>query len=562
MRPNAPTTLRQSWLCGLCLGISALCGQSAWAAGAAAPADSGTGATLEDLLQRIDSLERRNKALEGQVTELKALEGEKWLSQERADQIRSIVADVIADSEERASLRQDSMTAGWNDGFFLASPDGRFKLQVSGLIQPRFMWSHIRDNYFQGYNSQNKPLYSTPYVIPDTITDRYGFDSNYNELCFKGHIFSPAVEFMVRTNVALDEAYQIGKPSDNPQSITLGQSSGQLYLMDAWSRITFSDNWSLRFGQYRSPYAREQLITEANQMAASRSTIVRNYGLWYTQGIEFQYQGDDFRWNLSVDDGGSSYVAGTQLILVGDDAMNSPWYSQASAWSVTTRLEWKPYGAWQDFNSMTSAPGEQQGMLLGFAYHGQAARPYTATTIPTPPSAPVTVQSPENYWDAFTVDAQWNFGGASLFMAGFWNYINSQFTSQPNFQGAQQVTNAAPNPINAGYVNAYGVVLQPAIYFLPKWEWYTRYEYGYIDMSNSGGITSANSSISEVGYQRPYSVVTTGVNWYIDGQDVKWTWDIGFATGDVSYSWQNLQAGWRISGTDQFVMRTQLQLQF
>jgi hypothetical protein len=31
---------------------------------------------------------------------------------------------------------------------------------------------------------------------------------------------------------------------------------------------------------------------------------------------------------------------------------------------------------------------------------------------------------------------------------------------------------------------------------------------------------------------------------------------------DVGYSWQNLPAGWRISGTDQLVMRTQLQLAF
>jgi hypothetical protein len=244
------------------------------------------------LLQRIDSLERKNQALETQVTELKAIEGEKWLSQERADQIRGIVADVLADSEQRASLRQDAMTAGWNDGFFLASPDGRFKLSVGGLIQPRFMWSHVRDNQLQSDG------YATPYEIPDLIQDRYGFDSNYNELVFKGHIFSPAVEYMVRTNVALGNTLTLGNATDNQGSNTQGPTTGQLYLMDAWARIHFSDNWSLRFGQYRSPYAREQLVTEANQMAVNRSTIVRNYGLWYTQGIEFQYQGDDFRWNL------------------------------------------------------------------------------------------------------------------------------------------------------------------------------------------------------------------------------------------------------------------------
>ena len=86
-------------------------------------------------------------------------------------------------------------------------------------------------------------------------------------------------------------------------------------------------------------------------------------------------------------------------------------------------------------------------------------------------------------------------------------------------------------------------------------------------MNDTSALTSIApgnqlSQIGQVGWQKPFSVITTGVNWYIDGQDVKWTWDIGFGLSDVSYSWQNLPAGWRISGTDQIVMRTQLQLQF
>jgi hypothetical protein len=36
----------------------------------------------------------------------------------------------------------------------------------------------------------------------------------------------------------------------------------------------------------------------------------------------------------------------------------------------------------------------------------------------------------------------------------------------------------------------------------------------------------------------------------------------GFSMSDVDYSWQNLPAGWRISGSNQFVVRTQLQLMF
>ena len=542
MRLTGLTNTRCTWLCGLFCGV-AVTGLSAVAAAEteATPAKADAGPTLNDLLQRIDSLERRNKSLEGQVSELKAIEGEKWLSQERADQIRSVVADVIADADSRASLRQDAMTAGWNDGFFLASPDGRFKLQVSGLIQPRFMWSHV----------SGTPNVS--YQVPDQIENRYGFDSNYNELTFKGHIFSPAVEYMVKTNVAMGDTYDFNNSNINNGSNTVGSigpNSGSLYLLDAWARISFTDEISLRVGQYRSPYAREQLVTEQNQMAVSRTGIVRNFGLWYTQGIELQTQGDDVRTNISLDNGGSSNVAGTSVNVIGQQPLDAPWYTQQVSYSVTTRLEWKPYGAWKDFTSFTSPMGDEQGMLFGFAYHRQSSSP----------NQPFNTQSrslPANTWDAWTVDWQWNMGGASLFASGFWNYVNSPSA----FVYVPQPTTNAPVIGNIGSLNAYGVVIQPAIYFLPKWEWYTRYEYGYIDFNN-GSALNGFGTYSNVGKQTPYSVITTGVNWYIDGQDLKWTMDMGFSMSDVDYSWQNLPAGWRVSGSNQFVVRTQLQLMF
>jgi len=111
MARNRTTTPIRARSCGVIVGVVVSVAARANGAGGNG-ADETSNATLQDLLTRIDSLEKRNKALEGQVSELKALEGEKWLSQERADQIRSIVADVVADADARASLRQDAMTAG------------------------------------------------------------------------------------------------------------------------------------------------------------------------------------------------------------------------------------------------------------------------------------------------------------------------------------------------------------------------------------------------------------------------------------------------------------------
>ncbi len=489
-------------------------------------ATDGGGATLEALLQRIDSLERKNKSLDTQVADLKALEGEKWLSEERAGQIRSVVEDVLADSESRASLRQDAMTAGWNDGFFMASPDGRFKLEVGGFIQPAFMWSSIN------------PLEDQ---AQDQLTNRYGFGSGgFNELIFKGHVFSPAIQFMVKTNFVFNQA--VGIASNDPGGNVQGSESGQLQLLDAWARINFSDNWSVRFGQYRLPYAREQLVVDQYQMAVSRSIVSRNYGLWYSQGMELQFQGDDMRWNLSLDNGGTDNVLGEDLKSVGSMPLNSPWYSQQSSFSVNSRIEWKPFGAWNDFNSFTSPMGEQAGMLLGFAYHAQVTTPANAY------DTSLTSSSSKNTWNSATVDGQWNFGGASVFASAYYNYINSNSVYRATALGP-------PLDQNFGYINAYGLTIQPAIYVDPKVEIFGRYEYSY--------WSSTQSSPAALSQQGPLNIITVGLNWYLDGQDLKWTTDLGMNFySNVGGSYIDTPAGWRASGEGEFVFRTRLQLIF
>ena len=497
----------------------------------------GGGATLEALLQRIDSLERKNKSLDTQVADLKALEGEKWLSEERAGQIRSVVEDVLADSESRASLRQDTMTAGWNDGFFLASPDGRFKLEVGGFIQPAFMWSSINP-------PESDKL--------DQLPNRYGFGSGgYNELIFKGHVFSPAIQFMVKTNFVFNQAISIERNVGEPNSQVQGSDSGNLTLLDAWVRINFSDNWSMRVGQYRLPYAREQLVVDQYQMGVSRSIVSRNYGLWYSQGIEFQFQGDDTRWNLSVDNGATDNVLGENLKAAGSEPLNNPWYSQQSSFSVNSRMEWKPFGAWNDFNSFTSPMGEQAGLLLGLAFHTQTTQPnyqYETTTTTT---------QEKNNWSSATIDGQWNFGGASIFASAFYNYIYSNQIYPADDLGAP------PAGARLGAVNAYGFTFQPAMYVDPKVEIFSRYEYANWSASDSEVLTTAKTNLPGLGQQGPLSILTVGVNWYLDGQDLKWTTDVGTTIGSpVGASYIDTLAGWRGSSEGEMVFRTRLQLIF
>lgn len=493
----------------------------------------GAGQVDEDILKRLDALERRNDELErrnrdlaGEIATMKAERGEEWLTEERARQIREIVEDVLADADSRASLRQDGMTAGWNDGFFMASQDGRFKLQVGGLLQTRFLWSHIR-------GGQTDP------GVQDRKQDRYGFDLPNTELWFRGHVFGSAVQFMVKTRFTNDTAIAVGR--DGP--VNLGNASGSLQLLDAWIRFNLDNNWSFRVGQYRAPYSREFLIPEQYQMAINRSIVNEHYGLGYTQGIELDYRGDDWHWVLSLDDGGTDNVAGPLLGVVGSDPINSPWSLQQSDISVTTRLEWKPFGAWRDFMEMTSPMGRAQGWLVGAAFHFQQSQPPAVNVPVARPGSPYT------YWFGWTVDTQYNFGGASLYGAFYYNYIEAPLAFIRTGFGA-------PSPTNIGVVNAWGLVLQGALYVAPKWEVFARYELGNWRATGQRNLPVALRSPSML------NLVTVGVNWYLNGQDVKWTLDAGYAFNAISPQFGDVPAGWRVASSDEIVVRTRLQLMF
>ena len=59
------------------------------------------------------------------------------------DEVRAIVAEMVADADERSSLLAGG-TAGHDGGFYLASDDGAFKLGINGFVQFRY-YAGFRD---------------------------------------------------------------------------------------------------------------------------------------------------------------------------------------------------------------------------------------------------------------------------------------------------------------------------------------------------------------------------------------------------------------------------------
>src|SRR5262245_40298542 len=95
---------------------------------------SGESATVSELRSIVTALQQ-------QVDELKAANDDNWLTEQRADEIRGLVQDVIADADTRASLLQSGVMAGWDKGFFISSADGNWRLNIGGQIQIRYVYN-------------------------------------------------------------------------------------------------------------------------------------------------------------------------------------------------------------------------------------------------------------------------------------------------------------------------------------------------------------------------------------------------------------------------------------
>lgn len=527
-----------------------------------APAPTPDTQNVDELLRRLDTIEERNRDLEKRVGELTQQQGEGWLSEQRASQIREIVGDVLADSQSRSSLQDNGMTAGWNDGFFLASADGRFRLNIGGFMQSRFTFSNIHAGPYDFASAA-----ANQYVF-DREENRYGFGLPEVQLWADGHLFSRDFQYMVKARFFSEVATQFGKASAGATPGAVDYS--EFELLDAWVKINMDDNWGIRVGQYRSPFSRGFLVGEQYQMSTARSVVDFHYALGYTQGIELEYISDEFRGRIGFDNGAEDNLMGDSDAFTGGNLYkvyptgtlgghNNPWWTQNSVASVTGRLEWKPAGSWNQFKSFTSPAGETFGLLLGLGAHWQQSQPYQTnanTPAPFPPGS--SNEMADTQWVAITVDGQANFGGASVYGAFFWHYVEGRNSMEPLFGSA---TPAAA--FNMGDLNIVAFQLQGSVYLMPKWELFSRYEFAIMSGLNNGFVGNAaaggNPALSD---PDSLNLLTVGVNWYIDGQDLKWTTDLGWAITDVHPWYADVQAGWRPSRANEIVFRSQLQLMF
>ena len=270
-----------------------------------------------------EAIEARIDAIWDQVEKLEAARDSEWLTRERTEEIRDITRNVIADADTRTSLQGSNTIIGYEDGYFVSTPDNRFLLKFRGQLQFRWILDH-RDR-MPGQTEGKE--------------DTEQFELRRSKLHFHGHIFDPSISY--RLTLATNTR-------------TLASSSeANVFIENAFIQKSFENGMFVRLGQYKGPYLREEIVPSSYQLAVERSMVNHAFTYAWTQGLEFGWDVHPFHLRLMYNDGPRQ--------------LNVPAY-QARMRSILARTEVVLAGEHADFRTLTTKDADEFGLMLGAGF--------------------------------------------------------------------------------------------------------------------------------------------------------------------------------------------------
>jgi len=325
--------------------------------------------------------------LKAEIAALKAQQGEQWLTEQRADAIRGVVQDVLADSSTRSSFQQAGATSGYNNGFFLSSADGNYTLKINALEQVRFVWNNTYQAYTRG------PGVPPPVPGAGNDANQWGFENRRTQAFFSGNVVDPSWKYLV--GMAYDS--QLDPYFNNGTA-----NSFQIY----YANITksFGNGFSATVGQQNVPWTVEsQLFNAGSTQMGDYSIFEYVFGAGQQVGALASYEQDMWR----VKGGGFNSVQSSSNSL---GAPINAWDSTANqSVALAGRAEFKVAGTWEQFSKESSFKGEEFGLLVGGGVIWQNGRAqntngqgYNANPI------------------GLTADARANFGGFNVIGQVVW----------------------------------------------------------------------------------------------------------------------------------------------
>lgn len=369
----------------------------------------------------------------------------------------SLALDLVSDASARGAV---------------APQDQKFTVDVHGFIMFRYNWNQ-RDS--------GDPVVVAAGGNENTV----GFQSAYTKLQIGGKIFSDAWTYGIQ--------------------VKLQESDGAMVLDDAWGAYTMENGWQVKWGQFKLPLLREELISDTAQLTANRSVLNSVFSQSRSQGVQFSTEQQGYRLAFAFSDGLST--------------KNTDYTSASEAdFGLTARGEFKWAGDWKQAKDFTSFKGSPFFGMVGVAAHYQDGGETFATA------------------DASLLEAT---ADVSLEGDGWNGYAAAIYRSV--------------DPSGGSSLNDMGFLIQGGIFVGPTWELFARYDVVVPDTDRATDDT--------------FSTVTIGANHYFvpDSHAAKLTLDFQFfldkQSGSIAPA--STLTGLLASDNDsQWNLRAQMQLVF
>ena len=298
-----------------------------------------TGSALAEATSSDTDLRAEMEALKAEIAQLKQSDSDNWLNERRAEEVKTLIRDVLADAETRASLLQDGAVAGHNGkNFFLASADGNNLMEISGQLQLRYYVSSQSDRsktIDADDNDEDDIDAGTETKDFDVET---GFQLRRAKIKFAGHVINP------------NWFYTLVLATD--------RGDGNVFSEDAYMGYKISDELSVQGGVFKLPFARQELISSSKQMVMDRGIVTEFFTLDRAEQVMMTYATDMWKASGSFSDGAR-----------GDSSGYTDFGSEGAHFAMTGRFDFMVMGEWGQWGDISSWSGQDQALFVGGALH-------------------------------------------------------------------------------------------------------------------------------------------------------------------------------------------------
>lgn len=238
--------------------------------------------------------------------------------------------------------------------------------------------------------------------------------------------------------------------------IDFNAGTGEASLLEAFADWRINDSLSLRIGQQKVHFLREDSVGTVRMLTSDFSVQNRTFGQGYSQFVEAWFTHDNWRAWASFSDGFGSH----------NTVFNS---DEEADYALTGRAEFRFGDApWSAYNQFTSWRGAATGANLGLAAHYQSK----GSTNPSLPD--------DESLLSVAADFAWVSDGWNAYISGVW----------------------ARSDDGTDEFDDYGVMAQAGVFVADRVELFGRWDGVFVDADRGAGVDD-------------FHTLTAGFNYYI-----------------------------------------------